>query len=330
MFSTFRSLLFCLSLFCFPFSVLHAESLHIVTSLDPLEAKEYLKAFQEETKIDVTTIRLSAGEVLARLKAEKGNPTQSIWFGGPSLDYIAAKKEKLLQAYSSAVTQKMPQSFRDAEGFWTGIYFGSMAFVSYKPFLASKNIPAPTSWQDLLKPEFKNEIAVSFPYTSGTGFTLWAGLVQLMGEEKALEYWKGLDQNIRRYTQSGSGPVMEVAMGEAGFGIAFSQDAFRKATSKGLPVVVSYPQEGTPYEIGAVAILAGAKEMESAKKFVDWIASPSAQNLMHQWGRYPILPGAKMPQGLGGPKEVKLITIDPKMGLHREELLQRWRQVMGR
>lgn len=314
----------CFSLFAY------ADSLHIVTSLDPLEAKEYLGAFQRETGIEVTTIRLSAGEVLARLKAEKGNPTQSLWFGGPSLDYIAAKKLGLLQSHQSESTKKIPEKFRDPQGYWVGIYFGSIAFVSNKNLLASKKLEAPTSWRDLLKAEFKNEMAVALPYTSGTGFTIWAGLVKLFGEEKALAYWKNLDQNLRHYTKSGSGPVLEVALGEVSIGIAFSQDIWRKALRRGLPVQISYPKEGTPYEIGAVAILAGAKELEAAKKFVDWIVSKNTQDLMYNWDRYPILPGAKTPQGLGGPADVKLIEMDPKFGLQREALLARWRKVIQR
>ena len=308
----------------------HAQTLHVVTSLDPLEAKEYLKQFQAETKIAVTTIRLSAGEVVARLKAEKNNPTQSVWFGGPSLDYIAAREEKLLEPYSSSTTQKIPEKFRDPKGYWTGIYFGSLGFVTYKPFLDKNGLPPPQSWNDWIQPVYKNEIAVALPYTSGTGFTLYAGLVQLMGEEGGLQYWKKLDQNLRHYTKSGSGPVLETALGEVGGGMAFSQDIWRKATSRGFPVVVSYPKEGTPYEIGGVAIIKGAKEKEAAQKFVDWIVSLKAQNQMHKWGRYPIFPGALSPKGLGGPADLKLIDINPALGLKRDLLLTRWRQTMKR
>ncbi|MDP2600804.1 MAG: ABC transporter substrate-binding protein [Deltaproteobacteria bacterium] len=303
-------------------------TLHVVTSLDPLEAKEYLKQFQAETKIAVTTIRLSAGEVVARLKAEKNNPTQSVWFGGPSLDYIAAADEKLLEPYSSAATQKIPEKFRDAKGYWTGIYFGSLGFITYKPFLVKKGLQPPLSWEDLLLPVYKNEIAVALPYTSGTGFTLYAGLVQLMGEDGALQYWKKLDKNMRHYTKSGSGPVLETALGEVGAGVAFSQDIWRKATSRGFPVSVSYPKEGTPYEIGGVAIIKGAKEKEAAQKFIDWMVSLRGQNLMHKWGRYPILPGAKTPKGLGGPTDLKLIDMNPALGLKRNLLLTRWRQTI--
>ncbi len=286
-----------------------AQTLHLVTSLDPLEAKEYVQAFEKETKVKAVMIRLSAGEVMARLKAEKNNPTQSVWFGGPSLDYVAAQKEGLIES-------------------WQEIYFGSIAFVSHKSFLEKNKLEPPASWNDLLRPEFKGEVAVAFPYTSGTGFTVWAGLVGLMGERKALHYWQALDQNLRHYTQSGFGPVLEVAMGEAGVGIAFSQDIWRKASSRGFPVVVSYPKEGTAYEIGAAGLVVGAKEKEAGKKFIDWIASESGQNKMHAWGRYPILAGAKTPKGLGGPKEIKLIPMDKKLGLEREKLLARWRETI--
>ncbi len=325
--TTFWLLVFFLMV---PLVQAQTPTLHIVTSLDPLEAKEYLKQFQAETKIEVTTIRLSAGEVVARLKAEKNNPTQSIWFGGPSLDYIAATEGKLLEPYQSAATQKIPEKFRDFKNFWTGIYFGSLGFITYKPFLEKKGLQPPSSWNDLLEPIYKNEIAVALPYTSGTGFTLYAGLVQLMGEEGALKYWQKFDQNMRHYTQSGSGPVLEVALGEVSAGIAFSQDIWRKATSRGFPVLVSYPKEGTPYEIGAVAIIKGSKEKEAAQKFIDWIVSLKAQNKMHNWGRYPILPGAITPKGLGGPTDVKLIEINPRLAEKRDLLLTRWRQTIKR
>lgn len=287
------------------------QTLHLVTSLDPLEAKEYIQAFEQETKIKVVMIRLSAGEVLARLKAEKNNPTQSVWFGGPSLDYVSAKKERLIES-------------------WKEIYFGSIAFVSYKPFLERKKLAPPASWEDLLKPEYEGEIAVALPYTSGTGVTVWMGLVQLMGEKKALAYWQRLDKNLRHYTKSGSGPVLETAMGEVGTGIAFSQDIWRKASRRGFPVVISYPKEGTPYEMGGVALVTGAKEQKEGEKFIDWIASEKGQNKMHVWGRYPVLSGSPTPKGLGGPKDVKLITMPASLGLKREELLSRWREIIKR
>ena len=73
-----------------------ADVLHMYTALDPNEAKVYIEAFMKDTKINVEWVRMSAGEVLTRLKAEAKNPQVSLWFGGPSTEFIAGKKEGLL------------------------------------------------------------------------------------------------------------------------------------------------------------------------------------------------------------------------------------------
>src|SRR5512147_257264 len=77
------------------------DVLHMYTALDPNEAKVYIEAFTKDTKINVEWVRMSAGEVLTRLKAESKNPQVSMWFGGPSAEFIAGKKEGLLTAYLS-------------------------------------------------------------------------------------------------------------------------------------------------------------------------------------------------------------------------------------
>src|SRR3989337_1016660 len=73
-----------------------ADVLHMYTALDPNEAKVYIEAFTKDTKINVEWVRLSAGEVLTRLKAESKNPQVSVWFGGTSAEFIAGKNNALL------------------------------------------------------------------------------------------------------------------------------------------------------------------------------------------------------------------------------------------
>jgi len=80
-----------------------ADVLHMYTALDPNEAKVYLEAFMKDTQITVEWVRMSAGEILTRLKAESKNPQVSVWFGGPSAEFIAGKKEGLLAPYNSPV-----------------------------------------------------------------------------------------------------------------------------------------------------------------------------------------------------------------------------------
>ena len=54
-------------------------------------------AFEKETGIKVTAVRMSSGETLKRLQAEKNAPKASVWFGGPADGQIQAKADGLLE-----------------------------------------------------------------------------------------------------------------------------------------------------------------------------------------------------------------------------------------
>ncbi len=316
--------IFLFILFLFLPLIAKAETLNLVTALDPLEAREYVSAFEKDTGIKVNWIRLSAGEALARLKSESKNPTQDVWFGAPSTEFVAAKRSALLSPYVSKETNAIDKKWRDKDGYWTGVYFGAIVFITHD------GITPPTSWQDLLKPEYKGEIVVSYPYTAGTGYTVLAGLVAMQGEDNAISYYEKLDKQIRRYTKSGGAPIVEVGLGEANVGIVFDQDALRKGVSRGFPLQLTYPTDGVPYEIGGVATIKGGNE-KLAGKFIDWITSLEGQDLMQKWFRVPLLSKAQLNVKSKNPRELNLAKIDiEKAGNSREELINKWREKIGK
>ena len=317
---------------CSPPVTKSADVLHMYTALDPNEAKIYIEAFQNDTKINVEWVRMSAGEVLTRLKAESKNPQVSIWYGGPSAEFIAGKKEGLLVPYKSPVGASfLKGNLKDPDDYWSGFYFGAIGFGNNTSWFEKNNVPYPASWQDLLKPEFKGQISIAYPYTSGTAFTTLATLVMILGEDNAFEYWKKLDANIHHYNTSGSACVTQAGLGEIAIGIAFSHDILAKGTSKGYPVKGSFPSEGTGYEIGGMALVKGGPEPELAKKFIDWSLSKPGQDLMKVWFRIPLNPEAEIAAGATKASDVKLITYDDEWaGNNNKRLIEKWRQIIGK
>jgi len=312
--------------------VMAADVLHMYTALDPNEAKIYIEEFEKETGIEVQWVRLSAGEVLTRLRAESNNPQVSIWFGGPSQEFIASKDFGLLTPYESPVGKDFltPQQ-KDEDGMWTGFYFGGIGFASNTEYFEENNLDYPTSWQDLLKPEFKGKISVAYPYTSGTSYTVLATLVMIMGEDGALEYYEKLDQNMHHYNKSGSACVTQVGLGEVAIGLSFSHDIVKKGPSAGYPVKLTFPDEGTGYEIGAMALVKDGPEPELAKKFIDWMLGKDAQDLMQQWFRIPLNPEAEIADGAVKASEINLIDFDAVWaGNNKERLIERWRDTIGK
>ena len=304
------------------------EALHLYTALDTNEAKIYIRAFEEESGIQVRWVRLSAGEVLVRIRSERNNPQVALWFGGPSPEFIVAKREGLLASYAPRINFDPPPGTFDEAHYWTGFYFGAIGFASNTEILARKGIPPPTSWHDLLKPSFEGEISVAYAYTSGTANTLLAAIVQMMGEDAGFDYIAKLDRNIHHYNRSGSACVTQVGFGEVAVGIAFSHDIVKKGPAKGYPVMLSFPKEGTGFEIGAMALVKGGPNQVAAKRFMDWALSVRAQNLMQKWFRTPLNPKAEVAQGAVTADNVKLIEFDSIWAAtHRQRLVERWREV---
>ena len=146
----------------------------------------------------------------------------------------------------------------------------------------------PACWADLIKPEYKGEVQMADPNSSGTAWTMLATIVQLMGEDKAFEYLKALHRNINEYTKAGAAPALATGQGETLVGIAFQHDVIDVAEHS-KPVAVVSPCEGTGYEIGSMSLIAkGAKHMDEAKKFYDWALTPEAQKIAATTGSFQI------------------------------------------
>ena len=212
------------------------------TTLDEELAVDVFKAFTEETGIPVDWVRLSTGECVARMEAEKENPQASIWFGGVGIGHIEAKQKGLTTPYDSPAAN-MPPQFRDKDFYWTGIYAGALCFESNTQKLEQYGLKAPTSWAEITGPGYEGQVQMANPGSSGTAYNALATLVQLFGEDKAFEFMKGLDNNITQYTRSGSAPGKNASIGETTIAIGYSHDAV-KLVDTGYPLEITFPSEG--------------------------------------------------------------------------------------
>lgn len=260
------------------------------------------QAFQAETGIATSYVRLSSGEALARVRAAADNPEFSVWWGGPADAFIAGHEEGLLEHYESANAEVIPATYKDADGYWTGVYVGALGFCSNVDVLEELGVEAPTSWDDLLAPELQGFVAMAHPATSGTAFTAFWAVITLKADEMeaeeegtgydeegapteaaveaAFEYFAALHQNILQYTRSGSAPGTLAGQGEIAVAIIFSHDCV-KLQEEGFDGILTttFPAEGTGYEIGGMAIIANAPELEAAKVWYDWALTAAAQEL---------------------------------------------------
>jgi iron(III) transport system substrate-binding protein len=304
------------------------ERVTAYTTLDEELAREVFKAFTAETGIEVDWVRLSTGEAVARLEAEKANPQASIWFGGVGIGHIEAKQKGLTMAYDSPAAN-MPSQFRDPEFFWSGIYAGALCFESNIQKLEQHGLKAPTSWAEITGSDYVGHVQMANPGSSGTAYNVLATMVQLYGEDRAFEMMTKLDANITQYTRSGSAPGKNASIGETTIAIGYSHDGV-KLVDAGYPLEITFPSEGTGYEVASISLIKGgpADELEAAKKLYDWGLGKTAGAL---YATMFVVPFVDVPLAKGAKPIAQLKVIeqdDAWAAANKTRLVEKWNVVI--
>ena len=257
--------------------------------------EEYLavacEKFQELYGIEVQYQRLSTGEVQSKVEEEAGNPSGDVWFGGTTDPYNVCAAEGLLMAYEAEnASHLLGQAYRDADGYWYGIYKGILGFMVNVDELERLGLEKPADWADLTKPEYEGLIWLSNYNTSGTAKLVINTMIQKYGHDEGIQYLVELDKNIQVYTKSGSGPSKNVGTGECVIGIGFLHDGITQIVDNGYGnIELIIPSSGTSYEIGATAIFEGCAHPNAAKLWIEFALSPDCVNLAQDNGSYQFL-----------------------------------------
>ena len=257
--------------------------------------EEYLavacEKFQELYGIEVQYQRLSTGEVQSKIEEEAGNPSGDVWFGGTTDPYNVCAAEGLLEAYEAEnASHLLGDAYRDADGYWYGIYKGILGFMVNRDELDRMGLAVPQDWADLIKPEYEGLVWLSNYNTAGTAKLVINTMIQKYGHDEGIQYLVDLDKNVQVYTKSGSGPSKNVGTGECVVGIGFLHDGITQIVDNGYGnVELVIPSSGTSYEIGATAIFKGAKHPNAAKLWIEFALSPDCVNLAQDNGSYQFL-----------------------------------------
>jgi iron(III) transport system substrate-binding protein len=194
-----------------------------------------------------------------------------------------------------------------------------------KPEGEKRKAAAPVSWSDLTKPEFKDQVVMPHPASSGTGYLTVAAWIQIMGEKAAWAFMDALHQNIAVYTHSGSAPCVQAAKGERVAGIGFDMRGAKEKTN-GAPIDIVLPKEGAGWDMEATSIVKGTKNLEAAKKIADWVASRGANQLYGKY--YAIVAHADVkaaPPNYPATAEQAMVKNDFSwMAENRERILAEW------
>jgi len=302
--------------------------LTVYTAIENEQLEPFKKAFEADNPtIEIAWVRDSTGVVAAKLMAEKDNPRADIIWGLAASNVGLMAASGMLEPYTPAGAASLNPMFLSGKSPQTWV--GMDAYLSLVCFNTAEgkkgNKPVPTSWADLIKPEYKDSIVMPNPASSGTGYLTIAAWLQIMGEEAGWKYMDALHQNIAQYIHSGSAPCVQAAKGERLIGIGLDTRGASEKT-KGAPIDLIIPKEGLGWELEVTAIVKGTKNLEAAKKLADWAASKKANELYAK--TYPIVafPGvANTPPNYPPNLEKVMVKNDVEwMAKNRDRILAEW------
>jgi iron(III) transport system substrate-binding protein len=313
-----------------------AGELTVYTSLEEDDAKVYLDAFAKvEPGIKVNLLRLSTGDLGARMLAEKSNPQHDIIWGWAVTQMVDPRIMEMLDAYKPKGIDKVNTDFVDPGNKWfaTTGYFA--AFCVNTEVLKKKNLPMPSSWQDLLNPVYKGQLIMPNPASSGTGYLQISSILQMKGEEEGWKFLHELDKNMGQYIKSGSKPCKLTRIGEYAVGASFAFVGV-KSIDKGFPIKLVIPSEGAGYEMEVSGLMKTSDNKSDAKQFLDWLLTKEAGALYGERAAMSVVPGAVQTQkarDAGLPADVASVLYDMDFdwsATNKSRVIAKWKAEIER
>ena len=304
--------------------------LTVYTALENEQLQPFKQAAEAALRdIEIAWVRDSTGVITARAIAERANPRADMIWGLSVFSLLQMQGLDMLEGYTPRGADALRANMRSDRSPMT--WWGMDAFVSAICFntvvAQQRNLPRPSTWEDLLNPAYRGQIVMPNPNSSGTGFLTMAGWIANRGEQGAWDFMTRLHENVQQYTHSGSAPCNNAARGEFAVGLSFDM---RSVTLKnqGAPIDIIVPTDGVGFDLEAGAILRGTRNLPAAQRLADWAVSRAAMELYGRYYALLALPGVE-PTVRGYPAEFgqRLVNADfTQIAAARDRLLTEWQR----
>ena len=181
----------------------------------------------------------------------------------------------------------------------------------------------PTSWMDLVDPKWKDAVSVGHPAFSGYVGT-W---VLLMDQQFGWEYFEKLEENNPQIGRSINDTVTMLNGRERSVAAGPSATTLLSA-SKGNPLALSYPEEGSLLMISPTGIMADTENPNAAKLFMEFMTSKEHGDIMTEYFSESLRSDVEPPEGAKPLGEVKLLRPENiEEGIPM--VIEKWRDTFG-
>jgi iron(III) transport system substrate-binding protein len=268
------------------------------------------------SKIDV--FRAPTGQLNARIAGDVrsgGLKADVIWACDP-LTMNSYAGQGLIDSWKPANASAIPAQYQTAD------YVG--AHLLYVVAVVHKDVPAPTAWADLTKPDYKDAVAFPSPGFAASALGMLGYFAATPGY--GLDYFKALKANGAVQVNTPDEVLTGVASGTYKAGITLANSAYA-AQKKGSPIEIAWPQPGAVAVYGPIAVTTKKDVSPIAEEFVTYVSSRDGQAAMAGTGVYVTMEGESV---LPVPDSAPIVSPDwPKLFADTDSLLRQYRAIYG-
>jgi iron(III) transport system substrate-binding protein len=286
--------------------------------------------------IKVSSYRAPTEELMATVELEikAGKPRADVIVGSAAPLAALQLQHKALERYSSKDLEKVKADLRDPEQLLTPVSINLSVIQYNTKRIAGQDVPR--KFTDLLNPKWNNQVVLTDPRSATSSHTHIWFLTKYMVDTASeppygWTFYKELRKlNVKHVASHGTVRAM-VQTGERPLGVQMLNDAMKSVTT-GEPANFVLAQEGSAAEIVAAVLLKGSRNPVEGKAFVDFLLTPSGQDMMVKLGGFVpsrVDASFRFPDGRGL-ADVKAIPVDLRYvtQARREEHMQKFHEIM--